>query len=190
MPQMERELKSLVFLFSFVLAFDLAPLHKTRKKEAPLKTKKRENEVTMLSSLLSGLGGVPFAAAAAAAAPSGGEEEERREVAKTRRQRRASGSFSGGSGGASSPSSSAPPSRRPLVIEWPQVKAFLAMADASLRRKTELVEVRERKKERKKERKHGGGAGEEEWNDDCRLLCFAGDSFPSPNRLEGSSRSQ
>ena len=111
----------------------------------------------MLSSLLSGLGsGLTTSAAAAAASPAAaaaaapnGREAERQQrggtagtgAARQRlRQRRASGSFTGSSSSSAS-SSSASPARRPLVIEWPQVKAFLAMADASLKRKTEQVEV-------------------------------------------------
>ena len=36
-----------------------------------------------------------------------------------------------------------PPARaRPLVVEWPQVKAFLAMADTALKAKNEEYEVR------------------------------------------------
>ena len=35
-----------------------------------------------------------------------------------------------------------PPARaRPLVVEWPQVKAFLAMADTALKTKKEEYEV-------------------------------------------------
>ena len=111
----------------------------------------------MLSSLLSGLrSGLP-------AAPLAGKKEEREAKAEAeaaeaeqppqrqrqrQRQRRASGSFTGDASSPPSFSSSSAgggqDARRPLVIEWPQVKAFLAMADASLRRKTEQVEVRER----------------------------------------------
>ena len=115
----------------------------------------------MLSSLLTVLGSGPPAAAAAAAAsapPTGGggeQQRQQREAAPSRpRRRRASGSFTGGD--APHPSSSpAPPARRPLVVVWPQLKTFLLMADASLRRKTEQVEVRVTEGEREREERKG-----------------------------------
>jgi hypothetical protein len=115
----------------------------------------------MLSSLLSVLGSGPPAATAAAAAsapPTGGGGEQQRQQREAApswpRRRRASGSFTGGD--APHPSSSpAPPARRPLVVVWPQLKTFLSMADASLRRKTEQVEVRGTEGEREREERKG-----------------------------------
>lgn len=107
----------------------------------------------MLSTLLSGIlrTGLPAAAPHGGGGKDGEELGARKAAAaataeppqQRQRPRRASGSFTGDSAPAASPSA---PARRPLVIEWPQVKAFLAMADASLKRKTEQVEVGEKER--------------------------------------------
>lgn len=76
------------------------------------------------------------------------QEQKQKTRSDKPRERRASGSFRG-----ESASAAAQPRRRPLVIEWPQVKAFLAMADASLQRKTAKVEVRRRDPEKSKKAK-------------------------------------
>ena len=161
-----------LFSSSFFFRRNLCFPFITRRRKNHFRKRRRHRPEEMLSSLLSGLmSGLPTGNAAAPLAEAESEEATTTTAKalpqqQQPRRRRASGSFSGdASAPSSSSSSSASSRRRPLVIEWPQVKAFLAMADASLRRKTEQVEVRER----------GGGVLEswgkkkEEEKDEARL---------------------